>query len=214
MYFEMMIYDTYSGKLTKIDSLNTIEESEKEVNVVKTFLMSVLFSDTENLTGISLYLDPIKNKESEYPTITVPTPPKTKKYRFSIAGKYVIPTSQASAIYREYKGTVTIDENSTITKYNLGEDEPEESHCNHRFIEIPYQEAPHIPCTHEQGHGTGDFVPNMSVTTCYNPLDDPVVAKLYELGLDKNSVGVDHSVEIPHNPSCPFVPIAVNSALS
>ena len=211
MYFEMMIYDTYSGKLTKIDSLNSAEEDNREIPTIKRFLMATLFADTENLTQIALYLDPVKSKESEYPSITVTTPSKIKKYKFSIAGKYVLKYE----VFREYKGTIIIDENLTITKYNLGEDESEESHCNHRFIEIPYQEAPNIPCTREQGHGTGDFVPNMSVTTCYNPLDDPVVAKLYERGLDRtSSIGIDHSVEIPHNPSCPFAPIAVNSAHS
>ena len=211
MYFEISEFDQNGSIFSNKNLvLNSAEECNREIPTIKRFLMATLFADTENLAQIALYLDPVKSKEAEYPTLTVPTPSKTKKYRFSIAGKYVLKFE----VFREYKGTIVIDENLTITKYNLGEDEAEESHCNHRFVEIPYQEAPHIPCTHEQGHGTGDFVPNMSVTTCYNPLDDPVVAKLYELGLDKNSVGVDHSVEIPHNPSCPFVPIAVNSALS
>lgn len=211
MYFEIIEFERNGSISTKNLVLNSVEEGNIEIPTIKRFLMATLFVDTENLTQIALYLDPVKSKESEYPSITVPTPSKIKKYKFSIAGKYVL----TCGIFREYKGTIVIDENLTITKYNLGEDEPEESHCNHRFIEIPYQEAPNIPCIHEQGHGTGDFVPNMSVTTCYNPLDDPVVAKLYERGLDRtSSIGIDHSVEIPHNPSCPFAPIAVNTAHS
>ena len=213
MYFEITEFEQNGSTFTKNLVLNSDEECNIEIPTIKRFLMATLFVDTEDLAQIALYLDPVKSKEPEYPSITVTVPSKTKKYKFSIAGKYVL----KSELFREYKGTIVIDENLTITKYNLGEDESsEESHCNHRFIEIPYQEAPHsIPCTREQGHGTGDFVPNMSVTTCYNPLDDPVVAKLYELGLDKtSSVGIDHSVEIPHNPSCPFAPIAVNNAHS
>lgn len=211
MYFEITEFEQNGSIFTKNLVLNSAEEDNREIPTIKRFLMATLFADTENLTQIALYLDHVKNKEPEYPSITVTTPSKTKKYKFSIAGKYVLKFE----VFREYKGTIVIDENLTITKYNLGEDEPEESHCNHRFVEIPYQEAPNIPCTREQGHGTGDFIPNMSVTTCYNPLDDPVVAKLYERGLDKtSSIGIDHSVEIPHNPSCPFAPIAVNTAHS
>ena len=205
MYFEITEFEQNGSIFTKNLVLNSAEECNREIPTIKRFLMATLFADTENLTQIALYLDPVKSKEQEYPSITVTTPSKTKKYKFSIVGKYVLKYE----VFREYKGTIVIDENLTITKYNLGEDEPEESHCNHRFVEIPFQQVQppqFVPCS-----GTGNPPPDTGFTTCYNPLTNPINKKISELGLDSSVYNPD----IPHTlTECPFVPAAVDFAHS
>ena len=115
MYFEITEFEQNGSTFTKNLVLNSDEECNIEIPTIKRFLMATLFVDTEDLAQIALYLDPVKSKEPEYPSITVTVPSKTKKYKFSIAGKYVL----KSELFREYKGTIVIDENLTITSIIL-----------------------------------------------------------------------------------------------
>ena len=238
MYFKIISY----GQSSRFSNLQ--EDNIDQIETIENFLISTLFPSKLKVDEIALciYLDSINDLATQSITYSIQenkswSSSPSFKYRFNISGSMTIDdgSDDGKTIFKDYRGSVTINQVLTITNYSLGEDH-DSSRCNHQFIEIPFQQIQPprpVPCS-----GTGDYHPDTGFTTCYNPLDNPINVRIHELGLDHvesetvqngtTSGGIcgGHSDEdwsvtkydpnIPHTLTepCPFVRTAVTVAQS